>query len=212
METVLLIASEAREFGGLVRHTGEGVPLPWPVDHAREAVHGGRRWIMVANGPGQALAAKAVSTALERSRPDVVVSTGWCGALDPSIAACAVVDAREHPIVCADRVVDSAAAKAELRRTSGASIVDMESAAVESAACRAGIPYRCIRVVTDTAGETFDIDLNAARRPDGRFDHRRILLQVLRRPWTRIPELARLATRSHQAAEKLGDFLAGCRV
>lgn len=57
----------------------------------------------------------------------------------------------EAPLVTVDTATDSVAAKALLRRTSGAAGVDMETAAVAAAAEAAGVPWAAIRVIADPA-------------------------------------------------------------
>jgi len=74
-----------------------------------------------------------------------------------------------------------------------------------------GLPFYCVKVVTDLAGETMANDFNAALRADGHFDTMVILRATLRRPLARLPELCRLRQRSVRAACVLGDFFADCR-
>jgi hypothetical protein len=90
-------------------------------------------------------------------------------------------------------------------------VVEMEAAGVAARAQARGLPFYCIRVVTDLAGETMANDFNAALRADGHFDTMVILREALRRPLARLPELCRLRQRSVRAARVLGDFFANCR-
>jgi adenosylhomocysteine nucleosidase len=107
-------------------------------------------------------------------------------------------------------VVQTAAEKSQLR-TPGAIAVEMEAAAVAERAQALGLPFFCIKSVTDLAGETLTIDFNAALRSDGRFDTMKILASSLRHPWVRLPELFRLRARCVRAARSLGEFIADCR-
>jgi adenosylhomocysteine nucleosidase len=228
VETLLFIASEEREFRGLIRHATGGAALGWGLDYARAVQVRGQRWLLAANGPGPELAAAAAIEALRRERVDAVVSTGFCGGLDPAlecgdvVVASEVVDAdsgerfaavaagggRAVAIACCDRVVGSAEGKRELRQRTGAGAVDMESAALAREARRAALPFYAVRVVTDTAGETFHNDFNAARDRSGRFSRSAIARHALRRPLERVPELVRLARTARRAAAILGDSLA----
>jgi len=61
--------------------------------------------------------------------------------------------------------------------------------------------------VTDLAGESFHIDLNATRRDDGRFSTPRILAAAIARPLTAGPELIELRNRCATAARSLGEFI-----
>ena len=82
MQVLLLVAAEALEFSGLlVRCPGSKV-LKWPVRYARVAELGGRRLLMVANGPGPRLVEEALAVVADKVKVDKVVSTGFCGALE----------------------------------------------------------------------------------------------------------------------------------
>src|SRR5580704_1861981 len=131
---------------------------------AREGTRNGERWVMIANGPGRALAARALSDDMLRSvgmeNVTVVVSTGYCGALDPKLRVGDIVVSDDTPLfsdrACArgvvttrDRVAVTASEKRALRAETGAIAVDMEAAAVQSRARKLGIPFACIRVVSD---------------------------------------------------------------
>jgi adenosylhomocysteine nucleosidase len=234
VETLLVIASDCREYTGLCRRIGSGRNLRWPIDYSHAVERGTRRWILAANGPGPRLAARAFETAVDREKVDAVLSAGWCGALDPaleagelvapgrvldgdfgeSFAALAPAEAshlRKGTIVTGDRVIASPEEKRKLRIRTGAAVADMEAASVARAAAICGLPFYCIRVVSDTAAEGFDTDLNRARDRQGRFRLARILAEAARKPLKRIPELIHLHQRTRMASEKLGEFLAGCR-
>jgi len=201
------------------------------VDWARSAALGGHDLLLVANGAGPARAAAAVERAAAAFQPDAIVSTGFCGALEDMLSVASVVVATEvmgangrfnalapatsRPHHCGvvstiDHVARSAAEKRSLRQT-GASVVDMEASVVAERSAALGLPFFCIKVVTDLAGEDLANDLNAALRPDGHFDTIRILGSILGRPFARLPELLRLWNRSARAARALGDFFADCR-
>ncbi len=79
------VAAEAREFSGLLRHAERVVKLNWPLDFARKIWLNGYAAILVANGPGPKLAGEAVEIAKGRERLTGIVSTGFCGALDPAL-------------------------------------------------------------------------------------------------------------------------------
>jgi nucleoside phosphorylase len=116
----------------------------------------------------------------------------------------------EGPILSTDHVVGTAEEKRQLRAT-GACAVEMEAAGVASRAAAHGLPFYCVRAVTDLAGETLANDFNAALRADGHFDTIFILGQAFRHPGARLPELLRLRGRCTRAARVLGDFFADCR-
>ncbi len=94
----------------------------------------------------------------------------------------------------------------------GGSAVEMEAGGVaERAAAQSELPFYCIRVVTDLAGEDMANDFNLALRPDGHFATMSILSRALRDPLVRLPELVRLRNRCVRASRALGDFIADCR-
>jgi nucleoside phosphorylase len=94
----------------------------------------------------------------------------------------------------------------------GAIAVEMEAAGIAARAKIHGLPFYCIRAVTDLAGETLANDFNKALRLDGHFDTILILKGTLRQPMVRLPELFRLRKRCVRAAHVLGDFFAYSRI
>jgi adenosylhomocysteine nucleosidase len=225
---LLLIAAEPREFDGLLIRAEGASPVPLAADWARRCSWRGHDALLVANGAGRLRAAAAVEAACQVFSPDAVVSTGFCGALDSTLRIATLVAAvrilgdggefRAMPlggctagvVYTSDRVAQTAAEKANLRK-SGATIVEMEAAGVAAEASKRGLPFSCVRAVTDLAHESFANDFNAALRSDGYFDTMRILSGSFRRPLARVPELFRLRNRCTLAAQTLGEFLADCR-
>ena len=218
---------------GLARHAGVCFGLQWPIEFSSAVVVKGNRWLLVANGAGPRLAARAVEVAAAREKIDVLLSTGFCGALDPALNAGDIfvatrVEAVERalqfeallplvgrafasgPLLSMDRVLCSASEK-RCWRERGLSAVEMESASVAAFAAEARLPFYCIRAVSDTAGEDLAVDFNAMRDSAGRFERGRIVAAAFRRPLPRIPALVSFARRCRKAARTLGDFLADCR-
>lgn len=208
---LLLVASDRMEFAG-VKSRPESIRL-------------------AGNGAGAARAAAAVDQAVASFLPDAIVSMGFCGALDPALGIADIVvgttilaggtsfatlspqSGRPHhagAICSIDHVAGGAEEKKRLRST-GAIAVEMEAAGVVRRAQSLGLPFFCIKSVTDLADETMANDFNAALRSDGRFDTMRILASSLRHPRSRLPELIRLRKRCVLAARSLGEFIADCR-
>ena len=228
---LLLVASDPAEFPGLFLHCRQmrkpGVQAHW----SRAGLLGPHEVLLVANGAGPKRAAAAVDSALASFHPDAIVSMGFCGALDPSLAIGDIVVGttvfasdrafpaeppltsaphRAGPVRTADHVVGTAEEKRRLHAT-GAIAVEMEAAGVAQRAQTLGLPFFCVKAVTDLAGETMANDFNAVLRSDGRFDTMKVLVSSLRRPWVRLPELIRLRSRCVLAARSLGEFIADCR-
>jgi len=205
LRTVLVVAAEGFE----LKHIG-------PRD--------GHTWIFAANGPGPMLAAEAAGKVT--CRVDAVLSTGLCGALVDELKVGDIVVGNAvngrpidvprmaghylaGPIASIDHVAQTVAEKTVLRAT-GAVAVEMEAAAVLEHAKRLGVPFYCVRVVSDTAQEGFRLDLNAARDVAGRFQVGKIVAQAMRRPVSGVPELLRLRRNAAMAVRALGEFIGNC--
>jgi hypothetical protein len=87
----------------------------------------------------------------------------------------------------------------------------MEAGGVADRAFAKGIPFYCVRVVTDLAGEDMANNFNLALRPDGHFATMSILRGAFHNPLVCLPELIRLRYRCVRAARVMGDFIADCR-
>ena len=228
---ILMVAADRMEFPGILGHLTEVLSTAVPVAWSRSARLGDHQLVLVANGVGAQCAASAAEAALQGFPAEAIVSTGFCGALAPELQVADIVVgsaisagshtfpvlypacARLHQIgvVCSiDHVAQTAAEKRELR-SAGGSVVEMEAAGVADRAAARGVPFYCVRVVTDLAGEDMANDFNRALRPDGHFATMSILRDTLRNPLVRLPELLRLRNRCVRAARVLGDFIADCR-
>jgi nucleoside phosphorylase len=215
---LLFIAADPREYAGFLPRWQQSSPLELPVHWARNGRWNGREVIAIANGAG---ADRALAAALVAPRPSAICNIGFCGALDESLRIADVViatevrngkdawptadfhapEARKGMVASIDHVARTAAEKRNLRAT-GASIVEMEAAGAARAAEDLGLPFYCVRAVSDLANEGFANDFNAALKPDGRFSVMRLIKQG------HFAELLQLQRRTAEAAKKLGDFLA----
>jgi adenosylhomocysteine nucleosidase len=226
MPPLLFIAADPRECAGLVTHWQDTRSLELPVNWARAGRSNNRDVLAIANGAG---AERTFAAVLVAPRPSAVCNIGFCGALDPALRIGDIVVATEvrngdrswaatlpattipaaGPVASIDHVVETAAEKSNLRAT-GASIVEMEAAGAARASEDLGLPFYCIRAVSDLATEDFANDFNAALGPDGQFSVLRLVAGALASPQNRFPELMRLKQRTALASKKLGDFLANC--
>jgi nucleoside phosphorylase len=191
---ILYVASEAAELEPMARLLTGVRKLKWPLAYAYEGVWEGRRLLLAANGAGPKLAARAVEVAiraitsaeLSSSALEAVVSTGFCGALDPALRESHIVVASQvldwankelydcvqisdgtsaipglavrGLVVSQDRIAIDKEEKRCLRDGSGALAVEMEAAGVGARVKRAGLPFCSIKVTLDLAEESFSID------------------------------------------------------
>lgn len=180
------------------------------------------------------VAIRAIAAAdLQSSALEAVVSVGFCGALKPGIPegqvivatnitspatdevfpACQVEASQPFvtgPVVSQDAVAGTSQEKAQLADRYQAIAVEMEAFGIAVRAKRAGLPFCCIKVVSDRADESFRFDFNQVRTADGHISRGKIIGKALVRPIL-IPELLRLKRRADRAAVVLGDFVVSCR-
>lgn len=231
---MLIVASEPRELRWLVRlgQTWHGFDagLWW----SQEGMLGSNRVVLAANGAGRANAGRVVERLSDRFPVRAVISTGSCGGLDPVLPAGRVVVAERvlslspagefaaripdcppaveitrGAVLTVDRFVQTREEKRSLRST-GAVAVEMESAGVAAEAHNRGLPFYCVRAVSDDAATSFQIDFNRARRPDGRFSRARVVARAGMRP-ARWKELLGLWRVDRAASRALGEFLGQCQ-
>ncbi|MEQ1884676.1 MAG: hypothetical protein ABL967_06415 [Bryobacteraceae bacterium] len=225
MKTWLLVAAERREFEGLLnrfRAASSAVnSLEWPgVRFAAEVEWNGNRWWLVANGPGPELVNRALAIGKD---VDGIVSTGFCGGLDPALRIGEIVVSGDLEIPTASpvthgriythhMVASTKEAKRKLRVQTGAVAVEMEADAVKQKASEWGIPFGCVKVVSDTANQDMPLDFNRYRSPSGDFLRTRIALAAIARPFTVMPRLMELDRNCRKASTALGDFFANCKL
>jgi adenosylhomocysteine nucleosidase len=207
--TWLMVAAESQEFEGILERFGKSSKLDWPAAFACRVEGNGDLWLLVANGPGPRLVEKALE---HRTEVTGIISTGFCGALDPELRIGDIVIGRPGTILSVDRVAATAAEKAGLRAKTGAAAIEMESAAVSRKAAEWGVPFHCIRSVSDIASESLPLDFNLYRDGEGRFSRSRIALAAMARPFTAVPALLGLNRNCKIAARALGDFFADNRL
>ncbi len=224
------IAAERLEFSGLLRHVRNQKRIDCAIRFAIAGELHGSQVLLAAHGPGPELAGKATEALLERGNIGALVSYGFCGALDPALSKGDVFAATEvigvapallpraaakpyasGRLLSMDRVACTVEEKAQLRKM-GASAIEMEAAGVALRACRLGVPFYCIRVVSDGANHGFALDFNQVRDRDGRFSRAKIFAAAMRDPWRLVPELIALGRDTGKAAKVLGDFIASCRI
>ena len=172
-------------------------------------------------GMGRANAEEAVRQFLATQPASLVFTCGFAGGLNPELAPGDVLfetadeklaarlqsaGAKPAKIHCASRVAVTAAEKKQLRQTTGADVVEMESAAIQALCRERRIPCATVRVISDSAAEDLPLDFNQLYRPDMTLDFGRLLWAIAKSPG-KIRALMQLQKRCHFAATKLAEVL-----
>ncbi len=109
-------------------------------------------------------------------------------------------------LVTSPRVAD-AAEKQRLRLSYGADLVDMEAAALARLARMRGVPFHCIKGVSDGYHEQLP-DFNRFISSDGQFHRMRLVFFVFFRPWY-WRALMRMGENSTRAARGMAECVLG---
>lgn len=180
-------------------------------------------WIAACAGVGQAAATRAFAEVEKDGPIDRVISTGWAGALRSDLA----VGRAYHPggvidlktgerffepgrknedilLVTSPRVVLERE-KESLSVAYYAGLVDMEAAAIARLAAMRGIPFVCIKGVSDGFGENLP-DFNRFISPQGQLKLSKLLVFVLPRPWY-WPAFIRMGENSRKASQSIAESL-----
>ena len=177
---------------------------------------------MLVTGMGRKNALTRFRAPLERSRPDHVLTCGFAGCLNPALAVGTVVFDEDYDagygvdllalgavpatFHCARRVAVTVAEKAELRRSTGADAVEMESSVIRAVCREQGIPSGTVRVISDAADEYLPLDFNAVMTSDQRISVAKLAGALLRSPRV-VPKLLALQRHTRLAARRLGEVL-----
>lgn len=226
MIRVAIIAAMPRELKPLVRgwkherrrgdkKTG-GVDLwRWQFDEGE--------WVAACAGVGQDLATKAFAE-IEKDGPiSLAISTGWAGSIHfqtlpgKAYRTSGVIDAKtgerflfqqwspERPLLVTSPKVAGRREKERLSIDYYAGLVDMEAAAIARLAAMRGIPFYCIKGVSDGLTDHLP-DFNRFISPQGRFQLARFTLFAILRPWY-WPALLRMGENSRQASQNIAESL-----
>ena len=173
-------------------------------------------------GIGRKNAERSVRGALADGLPTLVLTCGFAGGLSPALEIGDVIfstagrklgetlsglGAARAKLACVSHIATTAAEKLELRRTTGADAVEMESEAIQAVCRERGIPCATVRVISDTAREDLPLDFNRLSNRDASLNYGKLALAVARAPG-KIPALLRLQKQSRFAAQRLAEVLA----
>jgi len=178
-------------------------------------------------GIGRQNAEKSVRSFLAASVPELVVTCGFAGGLNPELKlgdvifepagpaannqklteALLAAGARPAKIYCADRIATTVAEKQALRAATGADAVEMESGAIQAVCAERGLACVTVRVISDTAHEALPLDFNALAKADKSLDFGKLAWAITKSPG-KIGALMQLQKKTKFAAERLADVLA----
>jgi adenosylhomocysteine nucleosidase len=191
-------------------------------------------WVAVCGGAGVNAATRAFAEVEKDAPPDMAISVGWAGALTSDLDlgrtynVSRVVDLRtgerfeagSHPsdknkdvarvghpglLLVTSPIVANGPEKLRLAAAYKADLVDMEAAAIARLAQMRGIPFYCIKGVSDGFHDKLP-DFNRFIRPDGQFDMAGMVLFSILRPW-HWPSLVRMGENSRKASQNIRDSL-----
>ena len=176
----------------------------------------------IVTGIGQRNAERAIREALERDKPNLVLTCGFAGGLRPGLKTGEVLFSGEgHPDLerklkaagasssrfhCDKKIAVTCEEKRALWNKTGADAVEMESGFI-CAICRPqGIAAATVRVILDTAEEDLPLDFNELANEDQQMDYWKLTKKLIKSP-AKIGALLRLQKRCQFAAEKLSEIL-----
>ena len=172
--------------------------------------------VLVCAGVGAQAARRATEVVIQEVRPELVLSVGFVGALDPAMKAGEVFEPRvvinaadgvRTDTGCGQRTLVSfgavagVAQKQNLRDAYSAAAVDMEAAAVAQAAEVRGVRFGALKAVSDEAGFAMP-PLDEFIANDGGFCMTQYAVHVATRPWLWGPTMI-LARNSAKASRTL---------
>lgn len=160
-------------------------------------------------GVGAVVCRERIERFLDAERFDLLISSGFAGAIDDSLGvsdlvlaenysdralleqARALVNCRLARLITANEVIEEAGERAQLARDQGAHAVDMETECIAQACASRHIPLLSLRAISDTAGAPFPapaavlFDLERQRTPSGRlaaylFTHPAAIVRMMR--------------------------------
>jgi adenosylhomocysteine nucleosidase len=190
-------------------------------------LRGGHHVSILLTGIGRQNAEKSLREFLATNLPELVLTCGFAGGLNPElklgevvfelagpaandqkvVANLAAAGAKPVKFFSADRIATTVAEKKILRAETGADAVEMESAAIHAVCGECGIRCATVRVISDTANENLPLDFNALSKRDKNLDYGKLFMAIAKSPG-KIGALMQLQKKTKFAAEQLANVLA----
>ena len=173
-------------------------------------------------GMGRKNAAEGIRRAIPVVQPELVLTCGFAGGLNPELLLGDVVFDEDfgagvsEPLIdmgcvsgkfhCAKRVAVTAAEKRALWDEYAVDAVEMESSVIRTICREFKVPSATIRVILDSARQDLPLDFNALMTSEDKIDYGKLAWAVLTRPH-KIPKLVDFQRQTIIAAQKLGAVL-----
>jgi adenosylhomocysteine nucleosidase len=181
----------------------------------------GNREILV-TGMGRKNSTRMIEERLEKPAPSLVLTCGFAGALKPELEVGDVLfdadlgnglaellqasGAKPATFYCAPRVATTVAEKSTLRQSTGADVVEMESAVIREICREKKIQSATVRVISDTASQDLPLDFNALMTSEETLSFPKLALALVKSPG-KIPKLMELQRNTRFAALELAKVL-----
>lgn len=177
---------------------------------------------IIVTGMGNLNAENAVRSFFQQQKPELVLTCGFAGGLDPELTLGTVVFdenqaaglgiileklcAKRVKFFCASRMIITPAEKRSLREKTGADAVEMESGSIRALCSERHIPCATVRIISDTADEELPLDFNLLMAQDNSISYARLGLTLLKSPG-KFPQMLSFYKRTAKVAKKLANVL-----
>ena len=162
---------------------------------------------------------------IEINRPELVISAGFSGALQPGLGLGAIVigenfsapqivrnlaifpEFRIGPTITVADILETSDDKKRLGEMSGALAGDLESGHLYGVCCEAGIPMLSVRTISDTLDQDVPLPGSVLIDPEtGRSDPAAIFSYLFRHP-AKAAQFAKLVSGARSAQQSLANAL-----
>ena len=177
---------------------------------------------VIVSGIGKANAQRALLKSIDGGSPQLVLTCGFAGGLNPRFkrgdvvfeadANCtfsntlAKLGATAGKFHCADRIITTVSEKQVQWKATGADAVEMESGVIRELCRQQGIPSTTIRVISDDASQDLPMDFNQVSGANGNINYLKLAGTLLKSPGL-VPKLMRFQRELDVCSRNLGDTL-----
>lgn len=225
------------ESGGLEDLLSGSIRIRGSSFFIKEGGLNGRRVVIIRSGPGRENAARATEVLIDGHRPQILISAGFAGGLNPLfkrhdiLLADSVIDHSGQQIILnnegrqiqrpldwpnlhvgklltLDHVVRDPSEKQSLYQRHQALAVDMETFAVAEVCRRRNVPFLAVRIIHDPADETLPPDIEKLLNQKTETARLGAALGALWKRPSSIKDMWALKENSLVASKKLAKFIA----